>query len=89
MMMPFKTWEENGYIEKVPGTPKEEKTTGQLIPHFELIKQDRQTTKIRPAVDCKWKFDGKAINDELLKGQNIFTDLRKRSFSDSDEVNLQ
>ena len=70
----FDQWLAEGFIEDVP---REDGSLGYYIPHFPVIRQDATTTKVRPVMNCRKKYMGTSLNDEITKGPNIFTDLRQ------------
>lgn len=64
---------EKGYLRKVP---EEEKTlTKWYLPHFPVIRLDRETTKVRIVFDASAKCKGVSLNDYIETGPKLQNDL--------------
>ena len=68
----FSEYEENGIIERVP-VDKVAKETGQVhyLPHRPVIRNHKQTTKIRAVFDASCKVSGSSLNECLYSGPNL------------------
>jgi hypothetical protein len=70
----FLEWEASGYIEKV-------QVENLLRPnvwywaHFPIVKEEKETTKIRPVFDGAAKFRGNCINDYIWTGPTVMNEL--------------
>ncbi|XP_064638357.1 uncharacterized protein LOC135494368 [Lineus longissimus] len=64
---------DKGYIQKVG--PVEAARDGWYLPHFAIVKQDKQTTKVRIVYDAAARFGGTSLNDEMLPGPNLQKDI--------------
>ena len=68
----FKQYEENKIIERVP---KEQlgKELGQVhyLPHRPVVREDKETTKIRAVFDASCKVNGPSLNECLYAGPNL------------------
>ena len=69
----IKNHEQKGYIEKVG--ERDQKETRWLLPHFPVIKRDRQTTKIRIVFDAAAKYQDVCLNDLIETGPKLQNDL--------------
>ena len=73
----FNQYSKKGYIQKV--SQQNLKETRWLLPHFPVVRLDKETTKIRAVMDASAKCQGVALNDFVLKGpklqQDVFTIL--------------
>ena len=66
-------WEQAGVIREIPVQSWEQ---GYYIPHFGVIREDKETTKLRIVLNCAYQSeDGHCINDFLVKGPRVFNDL--------------
>ena len=61
------------YIERV--NPMDEEKSQWLLPHFLVIKTDRQTTKIRVVFDAAAKNTMGCLNDHIETGPKLQNDL--------------
>ena len=68
----FKDYEANGIIERVPETELG-KENGQVhyLPHRPVVREDKDTTKIRSVFDASCKVNGPSLNDCLYSGPNL------------------
>ena len=68
----FKEYEQNKIIEKVP-FDEVPKKPGQVhyLPHRPVIREDKETTKIRAVFDAPCALDGPSLNDCLCSGPNL------------------
>ena len=61
----FREYEKKGYIKNV-STP--ESNVQWLLPHFPVMRSDRDTTKEREVFDAAMKYEGKSLNHEQSTG---------------------
>jgi hypothetical protein len=68
----FHEYEENHIIERVP-SDQIAKETGQVhyLPHRPVIRNDKDTTKIRAVFDASCKVNGPSLNECLYSGPNL------------------
>ncbi|CAG2212809.1 unnamed protein product [Mytilus edulis] len=65
---------EKGYVRKV--STKEETVTGKwYLPHFPVIRPDKETTKTRIVFDASAKFMGISLNETIHQGPKLKQDL--------------
>ena len=64
--------EQQGVIEEVPF---EDRETGFYIPHHPVIRQDKDSSKVRLVLNCAQKFGGTSLNDHIDSGSNPVQDL--------------
>ncbi|CAC5373897.1 unnamed protein product [Mytilus coruscus] len=65
---------EKGYVRKV--STKEETVIGKWnLPHFPVIRPDKETTKTRIVFDASAKFQGISLNDTIHQGPKLQPDL--------------
>ncbi|KAK3710253.1 hypothetical protein QZH41_006792, partial [Actinostola sp. cb2023] len=63
-----------GYIQKVE--PHEEDTKPSwYLPHFPVVREDKQTTKVRIVYDSAAKYEGICLNDVMLTGPKLQRDI--------------
>ena len=69
-------YESNGIIERVPKN-KICKETGQFhyLPHRAVVREDRETTKIRPCFDASYKVNGPSLNESLYSRPNLLSKI--------------
>ena len=69
----LQTFEEKGYIHKVPC---QEKKPDRLwfLPHFPVLRPEKSTTKTRIVFDASAKFNGISLNDIVLQGPKLQND---------------
>lgn len=65
---------DKGYIRKVQPTENKPKSTWYL-PHFPVYRPERSTTKTRLVFDASAKFQGTSLNDHILPGPKLLTNL--------------
>ena len=72
----FKDYEKEGIIERVPveEIAKEAGTT-HYLPHRPVIREDKQTTKIRAVFDASCKVNGPSLNQCLYAGPNLIAKI--------------
>ncbi|CAB4039144.1 PREDICTED: uncharacterized protein LOC100197852, partial [Paramuricea clavata] len=72
----FSEYEENGIIERVPSA-EVARETGQVhyLPHRPVIRNDKQTTKIRAVFDASCKVSGPSLNECLYSGPNLIAKI--------------
>ena len=63
---------EKGYISKVQ-EEKDEKSW--YLPHFPIIRPDKETTKTRIVFDASAKYNGISLNDAICQGPKLQRDL--------------
>ena len=70
----LQTYQEKGYIHKVP---HEKIKPDQLwyLPHFPVLRPDKPTTKTRIVFDASAKFSDVSLNDIVLQGPKLQQDL--------------
>jgi hypothetical protein len=68
----FKDYEQNGIIEQVPANEVAGEV-GQVhyLPHRPVIREDKETTKIRAVFDASCKVNGPSLNECLYSGPNL------------------
>ncbi|XP_065195393.1 uncharacterized protein LOC135826719 [Sycon ciliatum] len=67
-----------GYIREVPSEEVDGDGDNQwFLPHFPVVRDDKETTKVRIVFDAAAKWDGRSINDEMHSGPALQTDLVK------------
>ena len=72
----FSEYEENGITERVP-LDQVAKETGQVhyLPHRPVIRNDKQTTKIREAFDASCKVSGPSLSECLYSHPNLIVKI--------------
>ena len=72
----FKDYEKEGIIKRVPveEIAKEAGTT-HYLPHRPVIREDKQTTKIRTVFDASCKVNGPSLNEYLYAGPNLIAKI--------------
>ena len=65
--------EEKGYIRRVPDLVKE--PSGWLLPHFPVVRRDKETTKVRIVFDAAARSYKKCLNDFIETGPKLQNDL--------------
>ena len=72
----FKEHEENKIIENVP-FDQVPKKPGQVhyLPHQPVLREDKETTKIRAVFDASCASDGPSLNDCLYSGPNLLSKI--------------
>ena len=63
---------EKGYVRKVRPTANEDQW---FLPHFPVIRDDKDTTKVRIVFDAAAKHDEKSLNDAVLPGPKLQREL--------------
>ena len=69
----FEKYEEKQYIKKVSGQDRQK--TKWLLPHFPILRFDKETTKIRAVFDGSATYNGVSLNDFALKGPKLQKDV--------------
>ena len=65
-----------GYVREVPDTQVGLDGDKQwFLPHFPVVKQDRQTTKVRIVFDAAATWRGSSLNDHMLTGPRLQNNL--------------
>ena len=68
----FKEYENNGIIERVPFKEiSMENGSVHYLPHRPVIRNDKETTKIRAVFDASCKVNGPSLNEILYPGPNL------------------
>lgn len=72
----FKDYEREAIIERVPveEIAKEAGTT-HYIPHRPVVREDKETTKIRAVFDASCKVNGPSLNESLYAGPNLIAKI--------------
>ncbi|XP_065192597.1 uncharacterized protein LOC135823676 [Sycon ciliatum] len=69
---------DKGYIREVPSREVDADGAQQwFLPHFPVVRNDKETTKVRIVFDAAAKWDGRSINDEMFSGPTLQTDIVK------------
>ena len=68
------TYEQKGYIRKVPTSEKDPKEKW-YVPHFAVFRPDKATTKTRIVFDASAKCEGISLNDTIHQGPKLQRDL--------------
>ena len=66
-------YQKKQYIREVPENEKNE--TEWCLPHFPIVRRDKQTTKVRIVFDAAVKQNGKCLNDAIHCGPKLQGDL--------------
>ena len=69
----FEKYVEKQYISKV--SKHENHQTKWFLPHFPIIRFDKETTKIRAVFDGSARYNGVSLNDFALKGPKLQKDV--------------
>jgi hypothetical protein len=70
----FNKWQDLGYIKLI----QDDNPTRPNLwywPHFPVIKEEKETTKIRPVFDGTAKFRGVCMNDYIQTGPSVMNEL--------------
>ena len=72
----FKEYEQNKIIVKVPfdEVPKKPSQV-HYLPHPLVLREDKETNKIRAVFDASCALDGSSSNESLYSGPNLLSDL--------------
>lgn len=62
-----------GYVTKI--TQQDRSTSKWYLPHFPILRPDKDTTKTRIVFDASAKHDGRSLNDEIHQGPKLQKDL--------------
>ena len=65
---------EKGYIRKVDPVELGAEPA-YYLPHFPVIREDKETTKVRIVFDSKAKYEGTCLNDVMLTGPKLQRDI--------------
>ena len=66
-------YEKKNYIRKID--PSEVKDTKWYLPHFPVVKPDRETTKVRIVFDASAQYKGISLNNAIDQGPDLQQDL--------------
>jgi len=69
----IRSHEEKNYIRKV--IDYENETSGWLLPHFPVVRRDKETTKVRIVFDAAAKSNKQCLNDFIETGPKLQNDL--------------
>ena len=64
---------EKGYVRKIQEQDKQ--TSKWYLPHFPVLRPDKDTTKTRIVFDASAKYDGQSLNDVIYQGPKLQQDL--------------
>ena len=64
---------EKGYVSKI--SKKRDSKSRWYLPHFPVLRPDKDTTKTRIVFDAAAKFQGVSLNDKIFKGPKLQRDL--------------
>ncbi|XP_064646207.1 uncharacterized protein LOC135499392 [Lineus longissimus] len=71
----FEATVEKGYISKIQFEKAQE--PGLYLPHFAVIRDDKQTTKVRIVYDSASTYDGTSLNHKMFPGPKLQRDILK------------
>ena len=63
-----------GYIRQVPNSEPEPDSEW-FLPHFPVVRPDRETTKVRIVFDASAKFNDRSLNTEALPGPKLQSNI--------------
>lgn len=66
-------YEQKGYIRRL--MEEEETKTKWILPHFPVVRRDKETTKVRIVFDAAAKCQGVCLNDKIEAGPKLQGDL--------------
>ena len=66
---------EKGYVRLVEEDSDEEGSPAWYLPHFPVVREDKQTTKVRIVMDSAAQFAGNSLNSEMLSGPKLQNDM--------------
>ena len=67
-------WERKGYVRPVPDERIGDPNT-YYLPHFPVLREDKQSTKLRIVMDGRSAFRGVSLNDCVLPGPKVINSL--------------
>lgn len=70
----FDKYKDKGYIKEVDEKYDQAEKIWYL-PHFPVVRMDKVTTKVRPVFDASARFKGVSLNDVILQGPKLQSDL--------------
>jgi hypothetical protein len=70
----IENYENKGYIRKVP-TNEEDHKNKWYLPHFPVVRLEKETTKVRIVFDAAAKFKGVCLNDFIETGPKLQNEL--------------
>jgi hypothetical protein len=65
---------EKGYIEKIP-SEQANGTPGWYLPHFAVVKEEKETTKVRIVYDAAAVYGGTSLNEQMVAGPKLQRDI--------------
>ncbi|KAH3693016.1 hypothetical protein DPMN_193353 [Dreissena polymorpha] len=66
---------EKGYLRKVSESEAQDKLNKWYLPHFPVVKPERETTKVRIVFDASAKYQGVSLNDTINTGPKLQNEL--------------
>ena len=69
----IKKYMERGYVRKLK--EDDHLTSRWFLPHFPVLRPDKDTTKTRIVFDAAAKFEGTSLNDQIYQGPQLQRDL--------------
>ncbi|XP_064653297.1 uncharacterized protein LOC135503579 [Lineus longissimus] len=69
----FEATVEKGYITKISSEKAQE--PGWYLPHFAVIRDDKQTTKVRIVYDAAAAYEGTSLNQKMFPGPKLQRDI--------------
>ncbi|KAJ8040732.1 Alpha-N-acetylgalactosaminide alpha-2,6-sialyltransferase 6 [Holothuria leucospilota] len=69
----IKDYESKGYVSKVDSSGSNE--GGWYLPHFPVVRDDKETTKVRIVMDAAAKLNDRSLNDCIESGPKLQNDL--------------
>ena len=67
-------WIESGYVQKLSDSAYDDKDAFYLV-HFPVYREDKSSTKVRVVMNGKAQFQGKSLNDCIVKGPKLLNGL--------------
>ena len=64
----FEEYEKKGYIHEVPKSDVKKQC---FLPHFPVLRPDKETTKVRTVFDAAMKHNGKSLNSAIRPGPKL------------------
>ncbi|XP_043244107.1 uncharacterized protein LOC122392847 [Amphibalanus amphitrite] len=65
-----------GYMSKILASKREHSGEKEwFLPHFPVVREEKESTKVRIVYDAAAKYQGVSLNSQLLPGPSLYTDL--------------